>query len=76
MPSYVGADAFELNLIGLYTLRALGADAEDMRDAAAKHVNNGCEPVRDVLRGLAEMPPRSPVHTVVEHEPDEIPAPY
>lgn len=76
MPSYVSADAFELNLIGLYTLRALGEDAQGLRDAVTKHANRGCEPLRQVLRVLPKVPELSREQAIVEREPDEVPAPY
>ena len=76
MPSYVSADAFELNLIGLYALRALGEGAQGLRDAVTKHANKRCEPLRQVLRVLAEIPDLSHGQPIVDREPDEVPAPY
>ena len=76
MPLYISADAFELNLIGLYTLRALGEDDQGLRDSVRKHANKRCEPLRQVLRVLAETPDLARGQPLVEHEPDEVPAPY
>ncbi len=76
IPKYLAEPAFELNLIALYTRRILGGSIAELKALAAAHCRPGCEPVRNALEAVAQIPETlSPTGEEIE-EPDAIPDRY
>jgi hypothetical protein len=75
IPAFLRAHAFELNLIGLYAARALGAATSALRSLVGEHSPSRCEPIRNALESIrVEM--AVPVLPLVEEvEPDAQPDP-
>ena len=76
IPKYLAEPAFELNLIALYTRRILGGSVADLKSLAATHCRRGCEPVRNALEAVAQIPETLPPIRGEIEEPDSIPDRY
>lgn len=76
--SWLGAPAFELNLIALYALSVQGTSVADLRRLAGGSRRHISVPIRNALTALsASMPTEvSPASNAPENEPDESPGPY
>ena len=72
---FLHAHAFELNLIGLYTARVLGAGTTELRSLVAEHSPSRCEPVRTALEGIRVEVGTPVLPLVEEEEPDARPDP-
>jgi hypothetical protein len=76
LPQFLGAPAFELNLIALYLLKVSGRNIDEMRALVSAHCSRGCEPVRNALEAAAQVPETRNLASVSVDEPDAIPVAY
>ncbi len=76
IPKYLSEPALELNLIALYTSRVLGGGIEELKSLAATYCRSGCEPIRNVLEAVAQIPETSPLVMAITEEPDAVPERY
>jgi hypothetical protein len=76
IPKYLSEPALESNLIALYTRRILGGSIAELKSLAAAHCRRGCEPVRNALEAVAQIPETSSLITGTTDEPDAIPDRY
>jgi hypothetical protein len=73
---YLSEPALELNLIALYTRRILGGTIAELKSMAAVHCRRGCDPVRNALEVVAQIPKTSALVMGTTDEPDAIPDRY
>ncbi|HBA38587.1 MAG TPA: hypothetical protein DCZ05_02240 [Deltaproteobacteria bacterium] len=73
---YLAAPAFELNLLALYVFRILGRSAPELRRIVSEHCRAGCDPIRNALEAVTQIPETQLQSTAALDEPDATPGPY
>jgi hypothetical protein len=76
LPQFLGAPAFELNLIALYLLKLFGRNIDELRAVVSANCSGGCEPVRNALEAAAQLPESKILERVSADEPDASPVAY
>jgi len=76
LPRFLAAPAFELNLIALFAYRLFGCSVAELRRLASEHCEHGCEPIRNALEIVGQIPETQIQTTVAVDEPDATPEPY
>ena len=76
LPQFLAAPAFELNLMALYSLRVLGQTHDQLRALFTAHCHSGCQPVRNALEAMGQIPETTPSQPPEPEEPDASPEPY
>lgn len=78
MPSYISSPAFELNIIGLYTLYVSDLiEFSKLKIIINSYANPRCQPLRDAIR-LIDKPVQviGNYDVAMDYEPDEVPDLY
>jgi hypothetical protein len=76
LPQFLAAPAFELNIMSLYSLQVLGRTHDQLRALVAAHCRPGCEPVRNALEAVNQIPETTSSQPPQTSEPDALPEPY
>lgn len=76
LPSYLAAPAFELNLIALYVFRILDRSIAELRKLVFEHCRPGCEPIRNAVEALMQIPKTQLQTPDSLDDPDATPEPY
>jgi hypothetical protein len=79
MPNLLREAAFELNIIGLYTLKVLGATGNELKEYVNQYIPKPVgEPIKNALSYIAEpvLLSDDELDIAIEEEPDIFPQPY